>query len=86
MKKFFKSSKEEKMKCPFCEKEMKKGIISGDGRSKIFWEPQNEKLSVMDKMVGKGMIDADYSLAKFKIQADYCENCQKMIFSTNISN
>ena len=38
------------MKCPFCEKEMKKGIMSGDGRSKIFWEPQNEKLSVMDKI------------------------------------
>ena len=53
--------------------------MSGDGRSKIFWEPQNEKLSVMDKMVGKGMIDADYSLAKFKIQADYSLIYAKLI-------
>jgi len=74
------------MKCPFCEKEMEKGVMSGDGRSKIYWQPKNEKLGVMDKIVGKGMIDADYSLAKFKIQADYCVACKKMIFSTNISD
>lgn len=74
------------MKCPFCERKMQKGVISGDGRRKIFWEPQNEKLGVMDRIVGKGMIDADYSLAIFKIHADYCKVCKKMIFSTNISN
>ena len=73
------------MKCPFCEKEMIKGVMSGDGRSKIFWEPQNEKLGMIDKLVGKGMIDAEYSLSKFKIQADYCDECKKIIFSTNIS-
>lgn len=44
------------MKCPFCEKEMKKGIV-----------------------------EVDYSLVKFRIQADYCEACKKMIFSANIS-
>ncbi len=73
------------MKCPFCEKEMKSGILTGDGRSKIFWEPEDEKPGVMDKIVGKGMIDAEYSLSKFKIQADYCDACKKMIFSTNIN-
>ena len=74
------------MKCPYCEKEMQKGIISSNDRSKLFWEPENEKLGVMDKIVGKGIIDADYSLAKFKIKADYCKACKKMIFNTNISN
>lgn len=39
----------------------------------------------MDKIVGKGIIDADYSLTKFKIQSDYCQTCKKMIFTTNIS-
>lgn len=73
------------MKCPFCAKEMINGIMSGDGRSKIFWEPQHEKLGMLDKLAGKGMIDAEYSLSKFKIQADYCCECQKMVFSTNIS-
>lgn len=43
------------MKCPFCEKEMEKGVMSGDGRSKIYWQPKNEKLGVMDKIVGKGI-------------------------------
>ena len=74
------------MKCPFCEKEMRKGILSSNDRCKIFWEPENEKLGIMDRMFGKGIVEADYSLAKFKIQADYCEACKKMIFSTDISN
>ena len=72
------------MRCPFCGKEMRKGVLSGDGRSKVFWEHENEKLGVMDKLFGKGMIDAEYSLSKFKIQADYCDDCKKMIFSTDI--
>lgn len=74
------------MTCPFCGKEMQAGIISGDGRSKVYWEPEEEKLAIMDKIAGKGMIDAEYSLTKFKIQCDYCKNCRKMIFDTNISN
>ena len=63
------------MKCPFCEKEMRKGILSSNDRCKIFWEPEDEKLGIMDRMFGKGIVEADY-----------CEACKKMIFSTNISN
>ena len=59
------------MKCPFCEKEMRKGILSSNDRCKIFWEPENEKLGIMDRMFGKGIVEADYSLAKFKIQHQY---------------
>ena len=44
------------MKCPFCEKEMQKGVISSNDRSKIFWEPENEKLGVMDRIVGESLI------------------------------
>lgn len=72
------------MECPFCGKEMRKGILSGDVRSKIFWNPENEKLSMLDKMAGKGMIDAEYSLTKFKILSDYCDTCKKMVFSTGL--
>lgn len=72
------------MKCPFCEKETIKGVMTSNDRSKIYWEPENEKLGMMDKFVGKGIIDAEYSLAKFRIQADYCDSCKKMIFSTDI--
>lgn len=73
------------MNCPFCGKEMVKGVLVGDGRSKVRWEAANQKSSVMDRIVGVGVIDASYSLAKFKIESDYCYECKKMIFSTNIA-
>lgn len=73
------------MKCPVCDKEMRKGVLSGDGRSKVFFESEDEKLGMMDKLCGKGMIDAKYTLSKFEIQADYCDECRKMIFSTGLS-
>ncbi len=36
------------MKCPFCEREMIEGVMSGDGRSKVYWETPEAKLGVMD--------------------------------------
>ena len=74
------------MRCPFCGKEMKKGAIIGDGRSKVYWEAEDEKLGMLDKMVGKGSIDAKYTPTKFKIDADYCGICRKMIFTTDVAN
>ena len=74
------------MKCPFCEKEMIKGTMMGDGRTKIRWEPEGEKIGLIEQLVGIGRIDAEYSFTKFKIHADYCEHCKKMIFTTNIYN
>ena len=74
------------MKCPFCENEMQIGLITGDGRTKVHWTPEGEKLSLIDNIVGKGRIDADYTLSQFKIKANYCTKCKKMIFDTDISN
>lgn len=74
------------MKCPFCENEMQLGLITGDGRSTVHWTPEGEKLGVLASMVGKGRIDADYTLTKFSIKANYCSKCKKMIFDTDISN
>lgn len=73
------------MKCPYCEKEMQPGVMSGDGRSKVYWEPVNMKLGFMDKLVGKGQVDAEYSLTKFSIKTEYCASCKKMIFDTGIA-
>lgn len=74
------------MKCPYCEQEMIAGIMSGDGRSRVFWETSEDKLGLMDKVVGKGMVESvSYSLAKFKLKTNYCPACKKMIFDTNIS-
>lgn len=63
------------MKCPYCEKEMQPALLSGDGRSKVYWEPVNAKLGVMDKLAGKGRVDAEYSLTKFSIKTEYCAAC-----------
>ena len=36
------------MKCPFCEKEMIKWTMMGDGRTKIHWEPEGEKIGLIE--------------------------------------
>lgn len=74
------------MNCPYCEKEMKKGIISGDGRSGVYWKAGEKRTDFKDKLGGTGKLKAvKYSLAVFEIQACYCPKCKKMIFDTEVS-
>jgi hypothetical protein len=74
------------MKCPYCEKEMKNGILFGDGRAKVRWQPKEEKIGLLDKMVTeKGCVDAQYTLARFEIICDYCDSCNKIIIDTKVS-
>ncbi len=74
------------MKCPYCNQEMQKGILSGDGRSRVYWKAGDEKANFMDKLSGKGKIRGiKYTLAAFIIHANYCADCKKMIFETDIS-
>ncbi|MCX4338665.1 MAG: PF20097 family protein [Lachnospiraceae bacterium] len=55
------------MNCPFCEQEMIPGMMTGDGRSVVRWAPLDDKLSFVDKIVGKGIVTgATYKLG-FKI-------------------
>ncbi len=75
------------MKCPFCDKEMQQGIISGDGRSNVTWESEAKKISAFDRFFGIGVgvvTAAKRSLTKFRIEASYCDICRKMIFDTDI--
>lgn len=65
---------------------MQKGIISGDGRSEVYWKAGGKKANFMDKLSGTGKLEAvNYSLATFTIEADYCAACKKIIFETAIS-
>lgn len=74
------------MKCPYCNQEMQNGIISGDGRSKVYWKAGGKKANFTDKLGGTGKLEAvNYSLATFTIEADYCVTCKKIIFETDIS-
>lgn len=72
------------MKCPFCGEEMQHGAICGDGRSRVSWEAEGEKIGFFDKLAGVGLIDAKYTWGWFRIEADYCQQCHKMIFDTVI--
>ena len=72
--------------CPYCGKEMQKGILSGDGRSKVTWKPGNTKAGFMDKLVGSYTVTAtSMTLTTFTIDAYYCPACRKMIFDTDIT-
>ena len=71
------------MNCPYCENEMTKGALIGDGRMKVRWQNDGEKLNVSDKVfTEKGCIDARYSLAQFQITGHCCDKCEKIIINT----
>lgn len=74
------------MICPYCKKEMEKGVLSGDGRSGVYWKAGEKKVGFMDKMGGTGRLKAvKYSLAVFEIDSYYCSGCKKMIFDTELT-
>ncbi len=73
------------MKCPYCNQEMENGIISGDGRSGVFWKKGDKKAGFMDRLGGAGKIEAaKYTLTTFTMEANYCPACKKMIIDTDI--
>lgn len=73
------------MDCPFCGKEMKKGIMSGDGRSSVVWKAGDNKAGFYDKLGGIGRVTAaKHSIASFTIESYYCYKCKKMIFETEV--
>ena len=74
------------MNCPFCGKEMQKGILSGDGRSPVTWKQGDRKTGFIEQMVGTGTVTAaKRNLVSFRIEAWYCPDCHKMIFDTDVT-
>ncbi len=74
------------MKCPFCDREMKKGILYGDGRmGGVFWNEGDRKKKFFETMIGMGKITgATTTLTTFTIETYFCKNCKKMIFDTDV--
>lgn len=69
-------------KCPYCQSEMKKGVVECDSRSSLRWVEEGEKRSIISKMRDKNCI----VLAKrelftnyIKAEANYCEICNKVV-------
>ena len=74
------------MVCPFCGKEMSKGILSGNGKSTVRWKIGDKKADFYDTLSDSGRITAaKYRLLVFTIEAYYCSSCKKMIFDTDIT-
>ena len=64
---------------------MQHGILSGDGRSAVTFKPGNKKTGGFDRFLGINKLTAaKYTLTAFTIDADYCPDCKKMIFDTEI--
>ena len=73
------------MECPYCKKEMKKGILSGDARQGIAWKEGDKKASMFDKLGGSCKLTAaKCGLSTFTIQAHFCPDCKKMIIDTDV--
>jgi hypothetical protein len=74
------------MECPYCKKEMKEGILSGDARQGVCWKEGEKKASMIDKVVGSCKVTAaKCGLSVFTIQAHFCEGCKKMIIDTDVT-
>jgi len=70
------------MICPFCNEEMKKCFLIGDARSKVSLVGEDDKISIFDKIYGKGEIkETEYTLLNFRIKCDYCRKCGKIIMN-----
>ncbi len=73
------------MVCPFCGKEMEKGMMSGDGRDKVRWKSGDKKADICDKLAVLGNVTAvKYSLTTFTVEAFFCSACKKMIIETDV--
>jgi len=70
------------MKCPYCDKEMKKGTIH-NSREVLCWIPQGEKRSSWvsaHTTSPNAVLIADLTAFKgAKAPAGYCPDCQKII-------
>jgi hypothetical protein len=74
------------MECPYCKKEMREGILSGDARQGVCWKEGEKKASVIDKVVGSCKVTAaKVGLSTFTIPAHFCEDCKKMIIDTDVT-
>ena len=77
-----------KMQCPYCGKEMIRGHISTyieDGGRVSFYK-EHTVMSVFDELNGAGIVTAAKKVGRlYKIDADYCDVCKKMIFDTDVT-
>ena len=70
------------MKCPYCEREMKKGYLL-DREAPIQWIPEGGKPSLFKGTLADGAIQLGGGSywKNYRADADYCTNCKCVILS-----
>lgn len=74
------------MNCPWCEREMQAGTITGDGRSKARFQPEGVRYSFGDLLAGTGLLTAArYKWVNLGIPAHFCSHCKKIVIETDVA-
>ncbi len=70
------------MQCPFCGKEMKKGVLKGDSHTTPKWESEGGKRSLF----GSGTVvrSVKKTGTMFEIGGYLCESCGKAVMDIKI--
>lgn len=68
------------MKCPYCGKDMNRGIIQG-GRFSHKWIPEEKEQTALPKWFSKGIKLTD-PLMEHGVIAFYCHACEKIVIDT----
>lgn len=73
------------MKCPYCDQEMRPGVLNGDGRSAVRWKEGSKKTPFWDRLAGIGKVKGvKYKLVSFNMDAWYCKGCRKIIMDAEV--
>ncbi len=74
------------MICPYCNKEMKKGKLHGEGRGRMYYTEEGKKVKFIDRICGVNTVKAAVNgpWGHFEIETYFCEGCKKMIIDTDI--
>ena len=74
------------MLCPYCDKEMTPGNLTGDPRGRVRFLQEGQKLTLGDALCGIGNLEAaQYKIGSFNIPCHYCSRCKKLIIETAIT-
>ena len=75
------------MLCPYCNKEMTDGNLSGDGRSPLIFSPGDKRLPFFEMIGGTGKLTAaktSFWAAGSRVKAQFCKTCKKIIIDTDV--
>ncbi|MGE5627908.1 MAG: PF20097 family protein [Solirubrobacterales bacterium] len=69
------------IQCPYCGRDMKKGLIQADGQHAMLWVEADKKRSLSSQMNNSDciLLQQETFFYKASVDADYCDNCDKIV-------